>query len=45
MTVVQLSDLPSLIGQTLGPSASVEITQDRVNLFAELPTATSRCRS
>ena len=35
MTVVQLSDLPSLIGQTLGPSASVEITQDRVNLFAD----------
>ena len=35
MTVVQLSDLPSLIGQTLGPSASVEIIQDRVNLFAD----------
>jgi acyl dehydratase len=34
-TVVQLADLPGLVGKTLGPTAPLEITQDRVNLFAD----------
>ncbi len=35
MAPVEMSDLPSLVGTEVGVSDWVEITQERVNLFAE----------
>lgn len=32
---VRLADLPGLVGQRLGPSRPIVVTQDRVNAFAE----------
>jgi acyl dehydratase len=34
-TTIGLSDLPSLVGTTLGPTDPLTITQDRVDLFAD----------
>lgn len=34
-TTVAYADLPSLVGQELGPSEWIEITQERVNVFAD----------
>ena len=34
-TVVQFSDLSDLVGQDLGPSRWLEISQERINTFAE----------
>ena len=35
MKTIPLSELPNLVGQEVGVSDWVEITQDRVNTFAE----------
>lgn len=32
---VRIADLPSLVGTTVGTSPAIEVTQDRINAFAE----------
>lgn len=34
-TTVQLADLPSLVGKEFGPSAWIEVTQERIDTFAD----------
>lgn len=41
-TTVQLADLPGLVGQEFGPSSWIEITQERINTFAEKPAVVAR---
>jgi acyl dehydratase len=41
---VALSDLPSLVGQPLGESAWVEVTQEMIDLLMGINYGLNRCR-